>query len=76
MKENYKEYKLVVQFYFTMPKYIYNELESGTLAFSRNTIRKPIEITAIVINHMILLNPSDSVPVLGIKFSILPCLNF
>lgn len=75
MEENYKEYKLVVQFYFTMPN-IYKELESGTLAFSRNTIRKPIEITAIVINHMIQLNPSDSVPVLGIKFSILPCLNF
>ncbi|KAL0399643.1 UNVERIFIED_CONTAM: hypothetical protein Sradi_2307600 [Sesamum radiatum] len=49
-------------------------LESGAPAFGGYTLRKPLDISAIIVDHVLLLNPSQSISALPIKPRGLPCL--
>ncbi|KAG6407123.1 hypothetical protein SASPL_130106 [Salvia splendens] len=42
-------------------------LESGTLALERRSLRESIGIYAVIVNHVILLHPSESVSRLGVE---------
>ena len=50
------------------------KLEPRTLAFRWKTLWKPGSIIAVVIDHVFMLNPSDSVAAISIKSLGLPCL--
>ena len=46
--------------------------EPWSLAFGWETLRETFKVIAIVVNHVLLLHPSDSVPFSCIRSSILP----
>jgi len=41
--------------------------DSGLLAFWRESTREPFEIRAIIIDHEVFLNPSESPPAISIE---------
>lgn len=53
--------------------YVGSSKEPGPLALGRETLRESFDVSAVVVDQVLLLDPPNPVPPRGIKGLVLPC---